>query len=365
VTRSRLATVDVRPVRWPLRRPFVTALGQKSHSDNVLVRVRLTDGTEGWGEASASLAMPWQTGPVLARALRALADRFRGRDVRDIEPLVHDVWVAQGKKAPTAAGAFESAVWDALARHEKTPLCELWGGSRSAVETVLSISALDPDEMGRRARAAVRAGWRLLKLKLNGRDSPAMNRDRLRCVRRNAPRARLLADPNQSYDPDGLQVLLQECRQDGIDIELVEEPFPKGDLDALAEANKRRLGPLICDESIQNEFDAERLCSGFGVWGANIKLAKSGFLGGRAVARACDRARRGRALLMIGCMAESRIGLASAVHFAWGFGGFDYADLDSDLILKPTSAQGGYVRRGPWLERPRFPRPGLGLGVRL
>lgn len=79
------------------------------------------------------------------------------------------------------------------------------------------------------------------------------------------------------------------------------------------------------------------------------------------MARACDRVLRGRALLMIGCMAESRVGLSAAVHFAWGFGGFDYADLDSDLILKPTRARGGYIRRGAWIERPKNTRPGLGL----
>jgi L-alanine-DL-glutamate epimerase-like enolase superfamily enzyme len=60
-------------------------------------------------------------------------------------------------------------------------------------------------------------------------------------------------------------------------------------------------------------------------------------------------------------MAESRIGLSAAVHFALGRGGFTFADLDSDLILKPTAARGGYVRRGPWIELPKTPRPGLGL----
>lgn len=361
MTFPRLDRVEVRPVRWPLRRPFVTALGQKTHSDNVLVCVHLVDGTAGWGEASSSLAMPWQTGAVLAGAMGRLAVRFRGRDVRDIEPLVHEVWGSEGKRAPTAAGAFEVALWDALARWEKVPLYQMWGGSSDSVETVLSISAVEPDVMGRRARAAVRSGWRLLKLKLNGRDGPELNRNRLRCVHQNAPHARLMVDPNQSYDPNGLQILLDGARRDGIAVDLVEEPFKKGDERALAEAKKRRLGPILCDESIQDESDAARLCSSFGVRGANIKLAKSGFLGGRAVARTCDRALRGRAVLMVGCMAESRVGLAAAVHFAWGFGGFNFADLDSDLILKPTSARGGYVRRGPWIERPRIPRPGLGV----
>jgi hypothetical protein len=51
---------------------------------------------------------------------------------------------------------------------------------------------------------------------------------------------------------------------------------------------------------------------------------------------------------MIGCMAESRIGLAAAVHFALGLGGFQYADLDADLYrngdayLEPERHRDGY-----------------------
>lgn len=348
------------PVRWPLRRPFVTALGRKTHTENALVRLVLSGGAEGWGEASSSLAMPDQTGPGLAAALRRLAARFRGRDVRDAAAWVDEAWRAE-PRWPTAVGAFESAAWDALCRFEGQTCAALWGGRSRAAETVLTISAVSPAEVGAAAGRAARRGWRWLKLKLNGREPIDVNRGRLRAARRAAPRARLLVDPNQSFRPEGLWELLDGLRRDGVALEAVEEPFGKRDWLALSVARKRGMGPFVLDESIQNPVDARRAVRSGVARGPNIKLAKSGLLRSRAILDVFESHRVPGARFMIGCMAESRIGLAAAVHFALGTGLFDYLDLDSDLMLRPTPARGGYRRQGPWVRLLSRPAPGLGL----
>lgn len=348
------------PVRWLLRRPFVTALGRKTHTDNVLVRLVLSGGAEGWGEASSSLAMPDQTGPGLAAALRRLAARFRGRDVRDIAAWVDEAWRAE-PCWPTAVGAFEAAAWDALCRWEGQTCAALWGGRSREAETVMTISAVPPDEVAAAARRAVQRGWRWLKLKLNGREPTDVNRDRLRAAHRAAPRARLLVDPNQSFDPGGLADLLEGLRRDGVALEAIEEPFRKRNWRALSVARKRGLGPFVLDESIQNPVDARRAVRAGVARGANIKLAKSGLLRSRAILDVFESKAVPAARLMIGCMAESRVGLAAAVHFALGTGLFDFLDLDSDLMLRPTPARGAYLRRGPWVMLPPRPAPGLGL----
>ncbi len=357
---TRLDRATITPVRWPLRRPFVTALGRKTHTDNVLVRLVLSGGVEGWGEASSSLAMPEQTGPALAAALGRLAARFRGRDIREAPAWVDESWRAE-PRWPTAVGAFESALWDALARFEGQTCADLWGGRLRAAETVLTVPAWAPFSVGASARRAARAGWRFLKLKLNGRETIALNRERLRAARRAAPRARLLVDPNQSFTPDSLAELHAGLRRDGIPLEAVEEPFGKRDWAALSMARRRGLGPFLLDETIQNTADARRATRAGLARGPNIKLAKSGLLRSRAILDVFDGRRSTGTRCMIGCMAESRIGLAAAVHFALGTGAFDYLDLDSDLILRPTPARGGYVRRGPWVSLPRRSRPGLGI----
>lgn len=182
---TRIAAVDVRPVRWPLRVPFVTALGRKTHSDNVVVSVRLAGGPVGRGEASSSLAMPFQTGPKMTAAPRRLARWSRGRDVRDIRALSLAAWRREGVW-PTAAAAFETALWDALAQSENTPLYALWGKKRAEIETTLSVSAVAPAEVGRRTAAARRAGYRKIKLKLNGAEGVRSTRSD--CVAPSAPR---------------------------------------------------------------------------------------------------------------------------------------------------------------------------------
>jgi len=346
-------------VRWPLRRPFVTALGCKTHSDNVIVRARLAGGVRGWGEASSSLALPFQTGLNMAAALRRLGAAFHGADVRDLPRLAERAWRLEGRW-PTAVAAFETALWDALAQSQGRPLAELWGGARRELETLLSVSAVSPKEVGRRAREASRAGHRLLKLKLNGGDGLALNRGRLRAAHRAAPRARLLLDPNQSYRPEGLRELLRQARRDGIPVELVEEPFLKRQWALLARAPVKNT-PVILDESVQTPADARVVCRRGLACGVNVKLAKSGVFRTLEILEVFRSSLGRRAVFMIGCMAESRVGLAASVHLALGLGLFRYADLDSDLILKPTPERGGYHRRGPWITLPKRPRPGLGL----
>jgi len=376
-TITRVRTV---PVRWRLVRPFVTALGQKSYSDNVLARVRLASGVEGWGEASSSLANPGQTGPKMAAALRRLGRRFLGRDARDLQKIVAEVWKIESE-TPAAVGAFECAVTDALCRQEGIPFFKFFGGARREIKTLMSVSAVSPDRVDERVRDGRRRGFDGFKLKLNGREPLDLNLARVLAARRAAPKARLLLDPNQSYRPETLSELLFSLGRDGLRVDSVEEPFPKGDWKTLARyqeclgagprlksyrgdgrrpgSGKGSLPPLILDESIQNPADARLVARRGLADGVNVKLAKSGLARSREIVGAF----KPSALFMIGCMAESKIGLAAAAQFAMGLGCFDYADLDSDLLLKPLNIPGGYIRRGPWLTLPKKPVPGLGVSL--
>jgi len=52
--------------------------------------------------------------------------------------------------------------------------------------------------------------------------------------------------------------------------------------------------------------------------------------------------------LMIGCMAESSLGVNQSVHFALGTGAFDFHDLDSPLMLKEPEFRGKYKVEGSY-----------------
>jgi L-alanine-DL-glutamate epimerase-like enolase superfamily enzyme len=345
VSRTAIRGARVVIEETPLKRPFVTALGRRTHTANVGVTLRLAGGAEGYGEASTSLAMKHLTAPALARALTSLAARARGRDALDWRALAGDAWRRAAKLSPAAA-AFESALLSALAAEAGVPLASWFGGASRSLESDLTLSAWTDLEMTRAAAAeAARGGFRILKIKVGGRFEDDLAR--VRAARLGAPRARLLLDGNQGLTPRGALKLLDAVLKDGAGVDLLEQPVRKDDLAGMAFVSKRASVPVAADESVATPADAARVLERGAATAINIKLAKSG------LSRALEIAAVARAAgvpLMIGCMAETARGLSASVHLALGTGFFKYVDLDSDVLLdEPAAARGaaGWTRRGP------------------
>lgn len=294
-------------------------------------------------------------------SLRRLGRAFRGRDARDAADISGRAWRAEGAQ-PTAVAAFECALVDALCRAEGIPFHRFFGGVRRDLKTLMSVSAVDPALVSARVRAGRRQGFDAFKLKLKGAEPEALNLSRVRAAASAAPKAEILLDPNQSYRPDTLESLLEALRRSGIPVAMVEEPFLKRDWPALRRFRREGCAvPLILDESVQNRNDARRAARGKLADGVNVKLAKSGLFESRRILE--EAAALPAPVLMIGCMAESKIGLAAAAQFAMGLGVFGHCDLDSDLLLKPLPIPGGYIRKGPWLTLPKKTVPGLGVSA--
>jgi L-alanine-DL-glutamate epimerase-like enolase superfamily enzyme len=329
----------------PLKRPFVTALGRRTHTENVGIALRLAGGAEGYGEASTSLAMKHLTAAALARVLSGLARRAKGRDARDWGALVADAWRRAGDFSPAVA-AFEAALLSALADEAGVPLASWFGGASKKIETDLTLSAWNEPETTRAAAAeAARDGFKALKIKVGGefRDDLA----RVRAAREGAPKARIILDGNQGFAPRGALKLLEAVMKDGAKVDLLEQPVGKHDLKGMAFVCGRSPVPVAADESVATPEQAARVLELGAATAINIKLAKSGLSRGLEIAAV---ARAAKVPLMIGCMAETARGLSASVHFALGTGFFQFADLDSDVLLvEPASARraAGWARRGP------------------
>ncbi|MBI3564222.1 MAG: dipeptide epimerase [Elusimicrobia bacterium] len=342
-TTLRRATASIRET--PLRRPFVTALGTRTHTTNVGVVLRLAGGAEGYGEASTSLAMKHLTAPALEKALDGLCRRALGADASDWRGLVDDAW-ARAADLPPAVAAFECALLSALAASGGTALAAWFGGAARELTTDLTISAWDDPALTRAAAAeAARGGFATLKVKVGG--TLAADLARVRAVRAGAPKARLLLDGNQGLTPAGTLRLLEAVLKTGAEVDLIEQPVRKDDLKGMAWVAKRCPVPVAADETVATPAQAARALELGAATAVNIKLAKSGLSRGLEIAAV---ARAAGAPLMIGCMAETARGLAASVHFALGTGFFRFVNLDSDVLLAegPGAARAaGWVRRGP------------------
>ena len=95
-------------------------------------------------------------------------------------------------------------------------------------------------------------------------------------------------------------------------VQIIEQPFPKNDLDAAAWLSARSPLPIIADESFQRLTDLDQVADCF--HGVNIKLMKcTGISEGF---RALEAARAKDLKVMVGCMTETSCGISAAALLA-------------------------------------------------
>lgn len=350
-----IQTIQIHPVSFRLKSPFITAAGKKSLTPNVQVIVTLSDNTRGYGEASSSFAMPEESQPVMSRVIKELVPEVRGKDIEDYRAVIQACWRLQPYH-PTAVSALESALLDAYCRWRGQPLYQFLGNKKKAVETDLTLSVGNAFQLQKAAKAAWRKGFRRFKVKL-GADSPQTNAQRIQAVHRAAPKALLVADGNQGLNTSQALDFIRILEKCHIALHFLEQPFPRHDIPSMRHFRKRCRIPLVADESILTPADALRLFEAEAADGVNIKVAKSGLLGSLDI---IQMAKQFKKLLAVGCMEESKLGLAASVHLACGVGVFDWVDLDSVFLLEPSSVRGGFSIHGPKLSVAGI-RSGIGI----
>jgi L-alanine-DL-glutamate epimerase-like enolase superfamily enzyme len=338
---SRITSLVAIPNRIPLRRPFATARRTSTVAENVLARLRLADGTEGWGEASPA---PYVTGEDLVSVQEAidgaacvLEGTDAGRWLR-----CHELLKMALPENPTARSAVEFALADACCRCEGRPLWQALGGARRCVVSDLTIPICPPEEAAEEAVRAVRAGFRHLKIKV-GCATVEEDEARVRVIAERAPGCRLRVDANQAFTPEGALSFLDRLRAAAAPVQLLEQPVPADDWEGLAHVTRHSTVPIIADESVRTPADALRVAREGAAHGINVKLAKSGLVESLAIVaigQAADLE------LMLGCMLESDWGIAAGVHFACGTGAFRYVDLDSHLLIGLAPPYAGFRQRG-------------------
>lgn len=230
--------------------------------------------------------------------------------------------------APAARAAVSTAVADLAARDLDVPLSRQWGlDPDAAPPTSYTVGIAAPEEMARRARAAVERGFDVLKVKLGSGD----DRARFEAVRDAAPDATLRVDANEGWDPDEAVDNAAWLADGGV--EFVEQPVPAGDTDGLRRVSRESPVPVCADEACITAADVPRVADACDV--VTVKLAKCGGL--RPALAQIHAARAHGLAVMLGCMVEPDAAIAPACHLAPLA---DYADLDGALLLAEDPTDG-------------------------
>jgi L-alanine-DL-glutamate epimerase-like enolase superfamily enzyme len=355
----RVLSATAVPVTFRLVEGYRIAGHTYTTADNVILKVTTADGRTGFGCAAPAEEVTGES----ATACRAALDGL-------LIPLLRDSDAGQpaaiatraralASGAPAACAAVDTALLDLQARRAGVPLVRLLGIRRGRLLTSVTLGIDDPRETLDRARRFLDQGFRALKIKVGEdweADAGVVHRLRRAC----GPGILIRADANQGYSP-GTAIRFLAAVEDA-DLELLEQPTPADDLDGLARVTRASKVPIMADESVLDAGGAQRVADRRAAPLLNIKLMKAG---GVHAALAIGRtAESGGLRAMIGCMDESRIGIAAALHFALACAPVDRADLDGHLDLADDVAEGG-VRIRDGCVFPDYSRPGLGVTVDL
>ena len=327
-----------------LREPYTIAsdegLRTFDHCDLCFVRLVAEDGTVGLGSGSAGERVTGESADDTATALADLSG-LRGLDVRRFGGVLAEV--AEGLHAtPAAAAAVDMALHDLHTRGLGVPLVD-WLGRRGAprmTSVTLGIESVEASlESARRLRDR---GFRCFKVKVGG-DAEADEERLTRLRELLGAEALLRIDANEGYDL-GTSLRLDDLVQ-RLDLELVEQPLPR--IDPVSDANALRALPeslrrhLAIDESLVAPADALAFVGPPPACGIfNVKLMKCGGVApALAIARIAEEA---GIELMWGCMDESRLSIAAALHAALASPATRYLDLDGSFDLEDDPVTGGF-----------------------
>lgn len=333
ITQIRLGKLSV-----PLRTPFKTALRTVDRVEDIVVELHTDTGAVGYGEAPPTGPITGDTtGGIVGGILELIAPALLGQEVDDFETVTALVQKA-GVHNTSAKAAVDMALWDLYGQLHQIPVHKLLGGARRTLVTDLTISVNPPEQMARDAREAVARGYDCLKVKVGA--DPTLDTARLAAVRKAVGRdVCIRIDANQAWTPRQAVRILNEMQDKGLELELVEQPVPAGDLEGLAYVTRHSWVPVMADESVFSPADALRIFQSRAADYINIKLMKCGGL--TDALRIAAAAEVYGVECMIGCMLEAKIAVNAAVELACARSIITRVDLDGPVLCSADPVEGG------------------------
>ncbi len=273
----KLQNIELLHVGMSLKNPFETSFGGKSELNHVIVKVTDANGVVGYGE-TACPTKPDYCPETIQTCLHLQRDYLvpavLGKPFETIEEFVGFYGWVRGNNF--AKAGLEMAVWDLMAQLENKPLAHLLGGTRSYIESGVSLGIeADIGVLLDKIAGFVAEGYRRVKLKVKpGRDIAVVA-----AVRQKYPNLPLTIDANSAYTLADISHLK---KLDEFNLMMVEQPLAHDDIVDHAHLQKALKTPVCLDESIHSAEDARKAIE---LGSCQIINIKAGRVGGLLEAR--------------------------------------------------------------------------------
>lgn len=350
----RIVRAEVFRLPLTLREPYAIAYDTVSAVENVVLRLVTDTRHVGLGICAPE---PTVTGETREQAHTALIDvavpLLTGADPLRRAVLVEPLADALAA-LPATRAAVDMALHDLLGKQAGLPVWRMLGGYRDRFATSVTVFIVPVEEAVERARDFVGQGFSALKLK-GGRDV-AEDIERVRAVRAAVgPDIELRFDANQGYTVAEAEHFYQATEPAGL--MLLGQPTKADGLNAMRQVVQRVSGRVMADEAVLSLADAFHLARHDAMDMPNLKLTRVGGLDSAVLINGVARA--AGLEVMVGCMDEAELSIASGLAFALSRRNVEMVDLDGhlDFIDDPTA---GCVRLAQGVLFPSE-APGFGL----
>ena len=338
-----------------LTRPYTIAYERVEVVENLFVLIEAENGLVGIGAASPDEHVTGENIQACEEALSQELDPIlAGADIRHYKTLLRRL-AAVMPAAPAALAAADIALHDLLAQSLNLPLVDVLGRIHEALPTSKTIGIKSVDETLAEAEEYLQKGFRTIKVKI-GHDVDEDIERMVRLRERYGAEVTLRVDANQGYSLAQYMHFYEQTKRLGL--EFVEQPLAAAELDAMRSLPEEVRARTAADECLLIPPSALACLwppLPFGIF--NIKLMKCGGIApGLEIATMAQYAGID---LMWGCMDESIVSIAAALHAALASPATRYLDLDGSLHLARDLVQGGFILNNGWLRT--TDRPGLGV----
>ena len=352
----KIKDINLYHLSVPLKKPFKTALRTVESAEETIVEITTEEGVTGLGEAPPTAVITGDTNQSIRGIIeKKIRPVLIGQKVDSLERMIELVNLAAiGNNS--AKAAVDMAVYDLFGKLYNLPLFRLLGGYRNKITSDLTISVNQPAEMSSDAREAVEQGYKTLKLKVG----KTMKKDlaRVKSIREAVgPEISIRLDANQGWQAKEAVYAIKRMEEEGLNIELVEQPVKASDYKGLKYVTDNVLTPVMADESLFSPKDCLKLLEMRACDLVNIKLMKSGGIYNALKINAI--AESYGIECMLGSMLEAKVSVTAASHLAAAKKNITRLDLDAPSLLAEDPVQGGIEISGPGIKLPE--KPGLGI----
>ena len=355
----RLRKIHLYLLQIQLCMPIKHYLAERTHSENLVVKVVTDSGVVGFGEG---IARQYVTGEVMESSLRFLQDHLiphvNGFHPSGPQNLIEDLAELFSEdnraQAPAACCALELAILDAAGKTWSQSVTQMLGGGDQPLLYSAVIPMMSTPSFHRLLHLIRDMEMPFVKMKVgNKRDTEVLSLAREIL----GHKVDIRVDANGAWGFEEAEERISAMMPYGISA--VEQPVPKEDIQGLKRLAEQIEIPIIADESLCLEGDAKKLASLDACQVFNLRLSKCG--GILAANRMYEMARKNSIATQLGCqVGETGIlsaagrQLASSKKFLYLEGSYSSYLLKDDIVNEPVEFGPGGVAQ---------PLAGHGLGV--